>query len=326
MLLSVFKRSSASILLATIITTLLIWGKSIYSPQPILYFQHYEMPLFALVVGLLNGKAWLSVLVAIAFTMLSAFYLIFLNTRHIIIKQRSYLPALIFIIIASTFAPLQAINPAMLATPFLIFSTNYLFGIYEGKNSLDRLFRGGLLLGIGSLFYLPFVIFLLFAFIGIIILGNANIRQWFSLIFGFIAPWAFTFAYYFLRFGSVESLVQIIVNTFVTAPVSYDLNLCFIIFYSFIGLLGIIASLFLIQSMSTQKISVRKFYALLLWVIPIAIGVILLTGFSSIEMIYIIAFPSAIFIANYFSTARNKFWPKFLFTILLLSSIACQFI
>lgn len=325
-MLSVFKRSSASILIATIVSTLIIWGKTIYFPQPLIYFHNYEMPLFALVVELLNGQALLSVLVAIAFTLLSAFYLIFLNTRHIIIKQRSYLPALLFIIIASIFAPLQAINPAMLAAPFLVFSTNYLFGIYEGKNSLDRLFRAGLLLGIGSLFYLPFVIFLLFSFIGIIILGNANIRQWFSLLFGFMAPWAFTFTYYFLRFDTVESLVEIILSTFVTTPASYEINLCFIIFYSFIGLLGIVASLFLIQSLSTQKISVRKFYALLVWAILIAIGVILLTGFSSIEMIYVVAFPSAIIIANYFSTARNRFWPKFLFTILLLGSFACQFI
>lgn len=326
MLLKFFRGSAPAVLFATILTALLIWSKSFFLLESSPLVHETGMPLYNLLIGLFGDNLLLEKIAAFVITSASAFYLIHLNTKHIIIKHRSYLLALFYIVLSSAYIPLQYINPALVATPFLILAIDNLLGIYEGKDFLDRLFKAGFLLGIGSLIYLPLASFLILAFIGVIILNNSGARQWFSLLFGFIAPWFLMFSYFFLRYESVEGLTSLISNI-LTPAVTFSLqDTCFIVFYSFSALLLIFSSLYALRDLSTQKISVRKFYILFAWIIVFSAGVSILTSFSSIEMLYIGAIPVAFIMANYFSFARNRFWPELFLTLLLALSVGCQFI
>jgi hypothetical protein len=326
MLLKFFKGLTPAILATIILTSLLIWGKSLFSTEVFsFYFDNYPMPLYVLIKGLMGEHTLIEKIVALIITIASALYLIQLNTKHILIKYRTYLPVLLYIIFTSSFIPLQRINPAVFASPFLILATDNLLSSYEGKNSLDHFFRASFYIGIGSMIYLPLAAFIILASISLIILNNTGIRQWFVVLFGFITPWFFAFIYYFVWHNSSGMLFKIIGQSLLPIGEGIFHGIAFTVFYSFIGLLLVISLLFLLRNLPTQKINIRKYYSLFIWMVLFSAILVLFSSFSSIEMVYLAAIPSTFIIANYFTFAKSKFWTELFFSIMLVLTIAIQF-
>ncbi|HCY00363.1 MAG TPA: hypothetical protein DG754_09515, partial [Bacteroidales bacterium] len=102
-------------------------------------------------------------------------------------------------------------------------------------------------------------------------------------------------------------------------------GIAFTVFYSFIGLLLVISLLFLLRNLPTQKINIRKYYSLFIWMVLFSAILVLFSSFSSIEMVYLAAIPSTFIIANYFTFAKSKFWTELFFSIMLVLTIAIQF-
>jgi len=326
MLLKFFKGSAPSVIAVIIVLSVLLWLKSFINPtNTTFYFDDYSMPLYALLKTVTRGNLMLEIAISFTFTLISALYLIQINTKHILIKYRTYLPALLYIVLASSFTPLQRLNPAVISSLFIIIAIEYILS-YEKRNSLDSFFRANFFIGIGSLIYLPMALFVIPVFISLIILNSTGIRQWLSAFFGFIAPWFFAFVYYYVWHNSSDMLFAIISESLTPIKTSTFYGVPFSVFYSFIGLLLILSVFFLLGNLPTQKINIRKYYSVLIWLVLFSAVIAFFSPFSSIEIVYIAALPSSFIIANFFTFAKNKFWTELFFWILLIVSASLQFI
>jgi hypothetical protein len=327
MLLKFFKGSAPSVIAVIIVLSVLLWLKSFINPtNTTFYFDDYSMPLYALLKTVTRGNLMLEIAISFTFTLISALYLIQINTKHILIKYRTYLPALLYIVLASSFTPLQRLNPAVISSLFIIIAIEYILSTYEKRNSLDSFFRANFFIGIGSLIYLPMALFVIPVFISLIILNSTGIRQWLSAFFGFIAPWFFAFVYYYVWHNSSDMLFAIISESLTPIKTSTFYGVPFSVFYSFIGLLLILSVFFLLGNLPTQKINIRKYYSVLIWLVLFSAVIAFFSPFSSIEIVYIAALPSSFIIANFFTFAKNKFWTELFFWILLIVSASLQFI
>lgn len=327
MLLKFFKSSTPGILVAIIAMSFLIWAKSIFSSQLFSFdFDSYPMPLYVLIKNLMGGNILIEKIIALIITIASALYLIQLNTKHILIKYRTYLPALLYILFASSFVPLQRINPAVFASPFLILAIDNLLSSYENKNPLDRFFKASFLIALGSLIYLPLGVFIILVFISLIILNNNGIRQWLTVLFGFITPWLLALIYYFVWHSSPEMLFTIVSHALAPIGIIGYYGLAFTVFYSFVSFLLLISLFFLLGNLPTQKINIRKYYSLFIWMGLFSAVIALFLAFSSIEIVYLAAIPSTFVIANYFTFAKSKFWSELFFSILLILTALVQFL
>jgi hypothetical protein len=173
--------------------------------------------------------------------------------------------------------------------------------------------------------YLPLAVFIVLAFLSIIILNNSGIRQWFAVLFGFITPWFFAFIYYVVWHDSTGMLFKIIAQSLIPIGDNHFYGVAFTVFYSFIALLLVVSLLFLLGNLPTQKINIRKYYSLFIWMVLLSAILVLFSTFSSIEMVYLAAVPSTFIIANYFTFAKSKFWAELFFSIMLAITIAIQF-
>ena len=327
MLLKFFKGSAPSVIAVIIVLSVLLWLKSFINPAYApFYFDDYSMPLYALLKTVTRGNLMLEIAISFTFTLISALYLIQINTKHILIKYRTYLPALLYIVLASSFTPLQRLNPAVISSIFILIAIEYILSTYEKRNSLDSFFRANFFIGIGSLIYLPMALFVIPVFISLIILNSTGIRQWLSAFFGFIAPWFFAFVYYYVWHNSSDMLFAIISESLTPIKTSTFYGVPFSVFYSFIGLLLILSVFFLLGNLPTQKINIRKYYSVLIWLVLFSAVIAFFSPFSSIEIVYIAALPSSFIIANFFTFAKNKFWTELFFWILLIVSASLQFI
>jgi hypothetical protein len=325
MILKTLKRTLPTVLFAIIAIAIITWLKAFLSSETVpFYFDDHEMPLYHLVRIMAGGSLIIERIIAFSVMIIAAFLLVQLNTKHILIKYRTYLPALFYILLSSGFIPLQRLNPAVFATIFLIFAIDRLFSAHESTKPLDNFFTAGFLVAIASLFYFPAVFFILLIFISIIVLNLSGVREWLSAVLGFLTPWFFFFFYHYFFYNNPWAITELIFISLSYVDLARHTGALFIILYSYAGLLFLIGLLHLIGSMPSQKISIRKYYRIFLWFAAITATITFIYPFASIEIIYLAAVPASLILSNYFTFIRSRFWSEFLFSVLAILILLIQ--
>ncbi|WP_341227071.1 hypothetical protein [uncultured Arcticibacterium sp.] len=116
--------------------------------------------------------------------------------------ERNYLPGLFYAIAVSLSFDANKLSPALLATTFLLFAINSIFRHIENNDgSSEPVFEMGLFLGIGSLFWYPFPVFLVWALLSLIMFTPVKFNQVLLLVLGFVLP-VFVSALFFYVIGA----------------------------------------------------------------------------------------------------------------------------
>lgn len=319
MLLKFFRKPLPSVLVFVVLVGVLAWISSLFSggQAPITY-TGYKMPLYALLVSIMpNGIIW-GKLLALLMVIINGLLLIQVNTKYILIKNRTHLPALFYVLLSSGFTPLQTLNPAVFAAFFAILATNSLFATLSA-NAIDGTFKAGFFIAIATLFYLPSIVLFLVLILAIVILNLNGIRPWLAAIFGYITPIFFAMFYYYFFYGDFE-LVGIVEDTFNNElPFGFlDFGIPFTVWSAFALFVISITGLFLVGSLPTQKIIIRKYHTVLLLMLLLVALITILAPFASVEMVFLFSIPSSYLLSSYFTFARSRLWPEILFIILLL--------
>ncbi len=326
MLLKFFKRPLPRVFLAIVLLAIVSWLKSFISGERFpFYFDNSPMPLYDLLISLLGHNLLIQRIVAFSLLLLCAVLIIQLNTKHILIKYRTYLPPLFFVLLSSSFLPLQRLNPALFAAVFLIISIDYILSAYSSNKPLDNFFKASFFIAIASLFYFAAWFYILVVFIGIIILRPPSIRDWLVSILGFITPWLFLVFYQYFFHDDLSYVVNLLDTVSTPIEISRFYGVLFTVFYSFSGLLLIITLFYFIGGLPTQKVSIRKYYSVFIWFLVISAGVAFLSPFSSIEITYLAAIPSAFIFSNFFTFSTSRIWTEVLFSILIIIAVLMQF-
>ncbi|QMU30956.1 hypothetical protein [Adhaeribacter radiodurans] len=159
-----------------------------------------EAPLAAGIFWLIDLLAGRSLLVyrvlPIILLFLQAIRLNSIFNRHNVHSERTFIPALLYLVGGSVFFELDTLTPLLLGMTFVVFSLNYLISFSkEGENN-RQLFKAGFILGLGALCYLPLVLFLIVAFFAIILFASSSLRSSLLLLCGFIFPYSLVLTYY----------------------------------------------------------------------------------------------------------------------------------
>lgn len=325
MVLKFFKRPLPSILFTIVLIGVLSWTRNLFgASEVVVSFNDYPMPLFILVATLLPSAGIWSKLIALLLVTVNGLLLIQLNTKFILIKNRTHLPALFYIAVCSAIVPLQGLNPALFAAFFAILAIDSIFSTLE-QNPLDGTFKAGFFIALSTLFYLPSVSLLLVLFFAITILNLNGLRPWLSSLFGFLIPVSFAFFFfYYLKdnFALLETIQQVYSTS---SEFGFGgLSIPNIIVLSFFALLLVVSSVFLLSSLPTQKISVRKYYSIFLWMIVFVGVVTALFSAAGIEMVFLFTVPFSFLLSTFFTFSRSRFWPETLFILLLLITLFIQ--
>ncbi|MEW5845097.1 MAG: DUF6427 family protein [Bacteroidota bacterium] len=306
-------------LIALWLTTLL--GKA---PSYSFIFDSFPMPFYGALASYLNRYPfWLNI-VSFALFFVSGIYLLALNNKYIILKSRSYLPALFFALCAAAFLPIQRLNPALVSLILVLLSIDHLFAIYQNREPLDNLFRAGLAVGMATLFYAPAVTVAIWALLTLLVLRSFNVREWFVLIFAFTVPWL------------IYMLILFIANADILTPYHAFLTSLFTesepaiddkIFWIFLGFLAIPFGVSLISvfpRLAFQKIIIRRYFTVFLYLFLIGVISFFVIPGVSYEIFYIIAVPSAFIFSSYFSDAKPNFWNELLLWLPIIGAILVQ--
>ena len=281
------------------------------------------MPLFGLLEYLLGTKILISNIIATAICVALVFLITRLNTTHLFIEERTFIPALIFILFTALLPQYQALNPALPASLFIVFAIKRILESYRKQGVAYNFFDAGILIGIGSLFYVNLIWFGTLILIGIFIFRNVSFEEIVLSILGLITPYIIMFGVYYLLDYNLNEIFLLIYDNLFLKVANFSFSKPTIVALVFI-LIIIIFSFGQILTHRNTKIKSRKSFWLLTWLFFITVGVYFFSPSASCEIIWILGVPLSYFIANYFIFSKQKILPRMFFILFFLIILTLQ--
>ncbi len=284
----------------------------------------FPLPIFKIISNIFPKNNTLPQISALVLSIVLGLLILNLTNKFILLKSRTYLPFLFYLLTSSAFIPIQKFNPALLASIFIFLAIDHVMATYQKRNPLDNIFRAGLSIGIASLIYAPSVSVGIWSLFALLTLRTFDIREWFVLLFAFTVPWLFVLLFYFALSIDFNTLITTFITNLIVPFEPTSDPIAFYIFISFLGLPFMVALLRVVPNLSSQKIAIRRYFTILIQLFLLIILTFILIPSCSYEIFYLLAIPASFIYSSYFVEARDNFWNNLLFALPIIGAIIVQ--
>ena len=324
MALKFFKGTVPIVIVVISIIFIAVWTPLFFSNTTVSY--NNPMPLYGLLEHLTGSKIWISNIVAALICAALAFLITILNTTHFFINERTFVPALIFILFTALLPQYQALNPALPASFFIVFAIKRILESYRKQGVAYNFFDAGILIGTGSLFYTNLIWFGTLIFIAVVLFRGINIKEIAVSILGLITPYLVMFGIYYLLDYDLNELFSLIYNNLFSNAASFTFSKLTVAALIFILIVIVFCLGQMILFQNVKKIKSQKTFFLLTWMIFITISVYLFVPSASYEIIWILGIPVSYFITHYLIFSKKKILPEIFFNTFFLVVLVIQVI
>lgn len=162
-----------------------------------------EIPDNELIVGGLQqffgGNRLLPNILSMLITALNAFLLSQLNNKFTIIRTRSFLPILFFVLLMACWHETHLAILSHLTLTLMLLSMFVIFSVYRDRTASEQAFLSSFLIALASLLFEPLILFIPLIWVGLILFHSFSLRNFLATIIGALAPWLLYIAvrYYF---------------------------------------------------------------------------------------------------------------------------------
>jgi len=326
MLLRIFKRTGPGVIFLIVITLGAVWLSAILNQRlhPRYVYEADPMPLYALLKLLISNSHILGVILSFFMVSLMAFLLVNFNTNVFFIHERTFLPALIYILFGGFFPDHQLLNPVLPASIFLLLAVMRIMDSYHITGTAYSYFDAGILISTGSLFYANLIWFGLIVIIGIALIRTGNMKEIVISFLGLITPYLITFGIYYVIGRDVRALFNVFGDNLFNKATFYPFPRLTILALIFSGALMIVSLFNLFRNMNTKKIKARKTFSLMIWIFLISIVVYCAVPSVSVEIVWLMSIPVSYFLTHYFVFEKKKLVPDILFSVFCVFILLIQ--
>jgi hypothetical protein len=326
MVLARFKRTDllTIILIVVILISLWIGAMMKLRGQFFLYFDIDSMPLYGLLSSLTGTHPLPGVLLSVLLVSFMAFLMVNLNTALIFINERTFLPAVIYVLLSGLFPQYQLMNPAIAGAVFLMLAVKRIMESHRVQGTAFNFFDAGLLVSAGSLLYANLIWFGIVIFIGIALLRSINTKEIVLSLLGLVTPFVITAALYYVAGKDPADFFRLFEYNLFGRHTVFGFTALLITAVIFTGLLTFAGILRLFFQMGGMKVQSRKTFSLLLWILFISLSLYFTNPAVSVEMMWITAVPVSYILSNYFIYLKRKIVAEILFDLLIILIIMVQ--
>jgi hypothetical protein len=280
------------------------------------------MPLYIFVTNFFSGNTIWPVVTGFVMILLNALIISLLSYEFQFLQHRTFLPGILYVSIVSSFPSLQTFHPVYPATLFVLLSVYFIFSTYHRKNEISSTFNASFLLSIGALFYLPVLTLMPLIWISIFVLQKSdNWRLLVIPLIGITLPWLLLWAFLFVS-GSDQTFISSIIFGMKSVNNQFLFNIGFLIVTCFIFLLSSAGSIALVNSVSIRKMSTRKYFIILYWMLGLIIPSVFLFPSTGLGIIAISTVPVSFLISHFFMSGKRGFWKELFFFLLVVTLVA----
>jgi len=244
-----------------------------------------------------------------------------LTIENKVYSQNTYLPVFTFLIISSIHYSLSVFSPVQLGMTFILLAFSKLLSHVEFRAKRDeQIMSIGLLTGVGSLFYLPLILFLPVVLIILLIFTSTVKRRYALLIISSIIPLVIVFSYYWV----VNDFAGYFFDNFILPTLTIDFSF-FSNFNSFSILIAPMLFLLLLGFLTIAKHRRLNNYQNRLAQLFIITGFLLLSILIFDDTMFfkgfIVLMPIAAFFATHLFFLVSRPLPDLFFSLLFVSVI-----
>lgn len=322
MLLRILKSNTLFSSLLIPVTGILFWMHTFQSSGMIDFNQaNGAMPLYTLFYHLLKGQGFWQVLFAFLLVLVNSFFIAQLGSSFLFIRNRSYLPGIIYLMTISSIDRLHALLPVHFAALFVLLSIYFILDTYHRPVEVTYTFNASFFLALASLFYLPAIVLFPLVWISIFVLQkNDNWRLLVVPVLGFGMPWLFMWAFSFLTDTS-PALWEDIVKMLWEYHNSYLLEPYFLLLSVIVTIVSILGGLSVFSVYHRMKVSSRKYFVILYWMLGIVVASALGLITIGIEFAAISTVPIAYIITHFLVMGQKTIWKEVITWVYLATMV-----
>jgi len=321
MFLNVVKGNSLYVLILIPLLGILLWLKTFLSlPLEALPNESFQMPLYEYLQLIMKrgNTTYLPSILGLGLLVAQTYLLIQHNIKYGIVENKTYLPAIIFLLLSSSFIQLQRFHPIFIANIFLLGAMNLIFDSFKKEKCFGNFFNSALLLSMGSLFYVNMIFYVVFVYIGLVILRPFNWREWVFALLGFLLPYVMVMAYnYYTDVPFLDFWITVWLNLMFD-NFRHCYNISYYIFYGFIFGLLVLSSYYMLMIYRYKNISARNYLLVYVWLFLLTAVIFMLVRSASAELLVIGAVPISYILSNYLLCIKSRWWGEIIWTVLIV--------
>lgn len=326
MLLKFFKGFQPTNLILIIFLTIIFWLKIFLDDTNSgIYIDQNPLPLYGLIMNFFVSLNYpfLNKLIALLLLLFQTILVAAINNHFNLLGYRSYLPALIFVLVTINFTQYQLLHPILFANSLFLIAWIKIKKAQGKQKALVNYFDASLLIGLASLFYFNIIYLILILWVNTLISRPGSFKELSMALIGSLVIWYLFFSFYFITYSTCYDILDLFsfdpsFSDFTSLSATSQIAALFFI------CIIILASLALFRYYSSLNINIRKNLKLFFYLFILGILIILLTN-SSLELIYMIAVPVSLFLSLFFINLKSKFFGNILLIIVFLITIANLF-
>lgn len=326
MILKLFRGTGPGVVLIILLSAAGVWMSAFLHPHyaSSSIYEVNPMPLYGLLKSLLGKSALAGAFFSFVLLLGISFFLVNFNTTVFFINERTFLPAIIYILLSGFFPEYQVLNPVQPAVLLLLIAIRRMMDAYRKNGIAYNFFDAGILISSGSLFYANMIWFGLLTIIGIAILRTWNVKEIILAILGLATPLIITTGVWYVSGRDISQLLENTYQNLFARADSYYFSRVSITGLVIIGLCSLISISFLLSVINSKKIKSRKTFTELIWMLVISLTVFFVLPSVSVEIVYIISIPLSYVMTHYFVFSRKKVMPEILFILIFIIIIVQQ--
>lgn len=287
------------------------------------YGEGSASPLWKKIGTLLTNKT-ATYLLGMVLTAGGAFLIHRANYALMIIREKTHLPFLLYILLISTHPGFLPIRSTSIGVFCLILSLYQLFKSYHDRTSVGQAFNAALAIGVGSLFWVHILWFLPLFWIGMYNFKALSIRTFAASLVGAGTVYWFLLGWCVWQHDFTPFAVWFH-SLFTFGLFMADLALVDWISIGYIGVLTVTSAVNIILHENDDNLRTRQFLSFIICLAVLSFLLFFVYESSSEEFLAIACMPSALLLAHYFTVQRTK-WHYWLYHFTQLVLVLFLFI
>ncbi|MFT6203942.1 MAG: hypothetical protein ACI9V1_001469 [Spirosomataceae bacterium] len=286
-------------------------------------------PLSAFVYWLVNlfmgQEQFAYELTAYLFIIFQAVYLSIITNRREFFLERNYVVGAVYVLLANLSFDLGKLSPALMGTTFLIIAYNSFAKQIGNRDGVrDDVFEVGLFVGVATLFHLPFMAFLPWITLAMLLFTGASFRQILLIVLGFVLP-IFVMGIYFYFVSDFEAFKYSVLESSIRFT-QLSFGKLIEVFYTFtIPLLVSLVGYFFLITNSRYNGGQSRMHQIALLGVLFGVVAYFLSPYKIPMQLYGTLPFMAIFIAGFFLHMKGTYLPEVAFIMLLLITLFVQY-
>jgi hypothetical protein len=241
-------------------------------------------------------------------------------------NENSYVPALIFGVLAFFSFDMLSLSPELLASTVLLFALNNLFKEIEFKEQRDELvLNAGIYLGISSLILFSYSIFLIGTLVILFVFTRLTFRKAMLLVFGFALPHFLLISFFFFRNEQYYLLHHFYLPNFTLSTLTIISSQSLLVLCAIPLLYLLFALVMLNREAHFTKYQSQLMQVMLLWFV-VSFFQVLFTRERTPHSLYVFLPPLTYFLSHYLLLIRRKWLAEMMLLILLAATLTLSFI